>query len=124
MNNRSGTNYRVLFRKKDHAREEVMNYIGYDNWQELVKYLDAKETLNTETCNVLIVHEHRSDGTIVETYTYDPEGLAGKPQAKPRVKLSSTAVTEQPKEMLALPKPVTRFVAMGRYPVREATAYE
>lgn len=124
MNNKSGTRYKVLFRKIDHAREEVMDYVGYDNSYSLIKYLDEVETLNTETCDTIVIHEHRTDGSVIETYAYDPKGLSGKVHAKPRVKLP--AATSKP--MLALPKPTdppsVRWVAMGRYGAREAIAYE
>lgn len=121
MNNKSGTWFKVLFRKKDHAREEVMDYMGYESTPVLISYLDRIETLNTETCDTIIIHEHRTDGSVIETYAYDPKGLSGKVHAKPRVKLPVAPT----KPVLALPKPATvSWIALGRYGVREALAYE
>lgn len=62
--------YKILCKMKGEKESLRLDYI-FGSSGELIRYLDHKEGINTVNTDYIYIHEHRPDGTVVETYAYE-----------------------------------------------------
>lgn len=88
--------FRVLFKKKGMDRSEQWNYTA-PTPEALIKMLDRTEDINTDTCEMLIIHGYLpNNGGTIEVMCHENKDKVGdKPAAQRVVSITYRPVNKQ-----------------------------